>query len=60
MVLNHQFRVADILYFSSPKKKKKSKVPISTGFDKGYEVQSILGATDTAGGELHFLISWFV
>eukprot|EP00794_Sanderia_malayensis_P003793 gene3793-4316_t len=41
-----------------PKKKKKSKAPVSTGFDKGYRAQSILGATDTAGGELHFLISW--
>lgn len=41
---------------SSPKKKKRTQ--IVTGFDKGYQAQSILGATDTAGGELHFLISW--
>ena len=43
----------------SSRKKKKSKVNHVTGFDRGFEAEKILGATDTAaGGELHFLISW--
>ena len=47
------------LYCSPKKKKKLPKPPVVTGFDKGYTAQSILGATDTSGGELHFLISWY-
>ena len=46
-----------VLIFSA-RKDKKSK-PVLNGFDKGYKAQSILGATDSAGGELHFLISWY-
>ncbi|XP_065053325.1 chromobox protein homolog 1-like isoform X2 [Rhopilema esculentum] len=42
---------------SSGRKEKRNKLVLN-GFDKGYKAQSILGATDSAGGELHFLISW--
>ncbi|CAG0887160.1 unnamed protein product [Cyprideis torosa] len=38
----------------APKKKKKDE---GTGFDKGYEADKIIGATDTSG-ELMFLIKW--
>ena len=53
--------ISDVMHlYCSPKKKKKlPKPPVVTGFDKGYTAQSILGATDTSGGELHFLISWY-
>jgi len=39
------------------KKKKKKNDKRTTGFDKGYDAEEILGATET-NGEVHFLIKW--
>ena len=30
------------------------------GFERGFEVEKIIGATDTENGELMFLVKWYV
>ena len=42
---------------AAPEAKKKKNRPEPNGFDKGYEAEKIIGATD-GNGELMFLVKW--